>query len=38
MTTTENVGLAMIAVAARGYSKRVLANPDINALATAGMG
>jgi hypothetical protein len=33
VTTTENVGRAMIRVAADGYSKRVLENPDINALA-----
>lgn len=33
VTTTENVGRAMIQVAASGYSKRVLENPDINALA-----
>jgi len=33
VTTTENVGRAMIEVAAGGYSKRVLENRDINALA-----
>jgi uncharacterized protein YbjT (DUF2867 family) len=33
VTTTENVGRAMIQVAASGYSKRVLENPDINTLA-----
>jgi uncharacterized protein YbjT (DUF2867 family) len=33
VTTTVNVGRAMIRVAASGYSKRVLANPDINMLA-----
>ena len=33
MTTTENVGRAMIRVAAEGYPKHVLENPDINALA-----
>jgi hypothetical protein len=33
VTTTENVGRAMIQVAASGYAKRVLENPDINALA-----
>jgi uncharacterized protein YbjT (DUF2867 family) len=33
VTTTENVGRAMIRVAASGYSKHVLENPDINALA-----
>lgn len=32
VTTTENVARAMIAVAAHGYSKRILENPDINAL------
>ncbi len=35
VTTTENVGRAMIAAAAVGYPKRVLENPDINALAGA---
>lgn len=34
LTTTVNVGRAMIQVAASGYSKRVLENPDINVLAT----
>lgn len=33
VTTTENVGRAMIAVAAAGYSRRVLENSDINLLA-----
>jgi len=33
MTTTENVGRAMLEVAARGYDKKVLENPDINAAA-----
>lgn len=33
VTTTVNVGRAMIRVAASGYSKRVLENPDINRLA-----
>lgn len=33
VTTTANVGRAMIAVAAGGYSARVLENADINALA-----
>lgn len=33
VTTTENVGRAMIQVAANGYSKRVLDNADINLLA-----
>jgi hypothetical protein len=33
VTTTENVGRAMIRVAASGYSKQVLENPDINAVA-----
>ena len=33
VTTTVNVGRAMIRAAASGYSKHVLENPDINALA-----
>lgn len=33
VTTTENVGRAMLAVAKRGADKRVLENADINALA-----
>lgn len=33
VTTTEHVGRAMIRVAATGYSKHVLENPDINLLA-----
>ncbi len=33
VTTTENMGRAMIAVATVGYPKRILENPDINALA-----
>ena len=33
VTTTENVGRAMIEVAAAGYSRRVLENADINFLA-----
>jgi hypothetical protein len=33
VTTTENVGRAMIQVTANGYSKRILENPDINAVA-----
>jgi len=33
LTTTENVGRAMIRVVAGGYDKRHLENPDINALA-----
>ena len=33
VTTTANVGRAMIAVAGGGYAKRVLENTDINALA-----
>jgi uncharacterized protein YbjT (DUF2867 family) len=33
VTTTENVGRAMIEVAAAGYSRRVLENSDINLLA-----
>ena len=35
VTTTVNVGRAMIRVATVGYAKRVLENPDINALAGA---
>ena len=35
VTTTENLGRAMIAVAAVGYPKRILENPDINALGGA---
>jgi uncharacterized protein YbjT (DUF2867 family) len=35
VTTSENVGRAMIAVAATGYGKRILENHDINALAGA---
>jgi hypothetical protein len=33
VTTSENVGRAMITVAAIGYSNRVLENQDINGLA-----
>jgi len=33
VTTTRNVGLAMIRVALNGYEKPVLENPDINAVA-----
>jgi uncharacterized protein YbjT (DUF2867 family) len=33
LTTTENMGRAMIQAAASGYSKHVLENPDINTLA-----
>lgn len=33
VSTTENMGRAMIRVAAEGYPERVLENPDINALA-----
>jgi uncharacterized protein YbjT (DUF2867 family) len=33
VTTSENVGRAMVAVAATGYDRRVLENRDINALA-----
>ena len=33
VTTTENVGRAMIEVAAGRYPKRVLENTDINAVA-----
>jgi uncharacterized protein YbjT (DUF2867 family) len=35
VTTSENMGRAMINAAARGYPKRILENPDINALAEA---
>ena len=35
VTSTENVGRAMIRVATSGYSQRVLENVDINAVATA---
>ncbi len=35
VTTTVNVGQAMIAVAERGHTKHVLENPDINSLAGA---
>jgi hypothetical protein len=35
VTTSENVARAMIAVAERGYSKRILENADINALGGA---
>ena len=35
VTTSEAVGRAMIAVAAGGYARRVLENPDINALGAA---
>ncbi len=35
VTTTANVGLAMIEVAAQGHTKLVLENPDINSLAIA---
>ncbi len=35
VTTTVNVGRAMIEVAARGHTKPVLENPDINSLAVA---
>jgi hypothetical protein len=34
VTTTENVGRAMIRVAAQGYSRPILENTDINQLAT----
>jgi hypothetical protein len=33
VTTTENLGLAMIRVALTGFDKRVLENRDINAVA-----
>ena len=36
VTTVENVGRAMIAVAAHGFSKRILENTDINFVAAAG--
>ena len=35
MTTTENIGRAMIRAARSGYSKTVLENPDIDALAAS---
>jgi hypothetical protein len=35
MTTTENVGRAMIQAAAIGYPKRILESDDINRLAVA---
>ena len=35
VTTTVNVGRAMIEVAARGHTKLVLENADINSLAVA---
>ena len=35
VTTAVNMGRAMIEVAAQGYTKRVLENPDINSLAVA---
>ena len=35
VTTTINVGRAMIEVAERGHTKRILENPDINSLAVA---
>jgi uncharacterized protein YbjT (DUF2867 family) len=38
VTTTRNVGLAMIRVARNGYEKPVLENPDINAVAEAAAG
>ncbi len=36
VTTSENVGRAMIAVAREGYRERILENPDINGLAEGG--
>jgi len=36
VTTTENVGRAMIRAAAGGYPRHVLENPDINVLAVTG--
>jgi uncharacterized protein YbjT (DUF2867 family) len=38
VTTTRNVGLAMIRVALNGYEKAVLENPDINAVADGAAG
>lgn len=38
VTTTERVGRAMLQVARRGFGKRVLENPDINAAAAAPAG
>lgn len=35
VTTTENIGRAMIQVAARGYSQQILFSPDINQLSAA---
>jgi hypothetical protein len=35
VSTAENVGRAMIGVAATGYSKRVLENTDINLVSRA---
>ena len=35
VTTTANVGRAMINVAAHGHTKHVLENPDINSMAVA---
>ena len=36
VTTTANVGRAMINVAAHGHTKHVLENPDINSMAVSG--
>jgi hypothetical protein len=36
VTTSVNVGGAMILAATRGYPKRILETPDINVLAEAG--
>jgi hypothetical protein len=36
VTTSENVGRAMIEVAANGFERRILENPDINELAARG--
>jgi hypothetical protein len=36
VTTTRNVGLAMIRVALNGYGKPLLENPDINEVAEDG--
>jgi uncharacterized protein YbjT (DUF2867 family) len=38
VTTAENIGRAMIAAATAGYSKRILENADINALAASAGG
>jgi hypothetical protein len=38
MTTSENMGRAMIAVAVGGYAKRILENVDINRLGSTHAG